>query len=166
MPSTSKKEVAVTTQCIDCGCNRYFSKYEVARGRHNTTRCRLCATKEYYKNKPKRTKEQKAAYMREYYQRRKAELDTYTAEWRERKRVQLIQQLGGKCGKCGESDPIVLDFDHINDDGAEHRRATRKRNVVFLVADPERQFQLLCKNCNWRKEYARRKNAEQNSKAA
>ena len=155
MPSTS--EIALTTICCDCGVERHFNKYDVRRGRHESLRCHVCAIKHHHKNKPKRTKEQKAAYRKKYYQNNKNALDAYANDWRQSKRFDMINKLGGSCVMCGESDPIVLDFDHINDDGAEHRRLTNKKNVIYLVAEDSSRFQLLCKNCNWRKEYNRRK---------
>lgn len=74
----------------------------------------------------------------------------------------LIELLGGKCVHCGETDPVVLDFDHINDDGALHRQKTKgkpgtNKCTNYLVKKDIDKFQLLCKNCNWRKEYWRRK---------
>ena len=165
MPSTS--DAALTTICCDCGIERHFNKYDVRRGRHESLRCHVCAIKHHHKNKPKRTKEEKAKYRKEYYQKHKQKLDKYANDWREQKRLEAIESLGGCCVQCGENDPIVLDFDHINDDGAEHRRQTNKKNVVYLVAEESGRFQLLCKNCNWRKEYARRKqNAVKKHKAA
>lgn len=169
MPSTSKKQHVLTTQCCDCGVDRHFSSYEVTRGRHETLRCRLCAIKHHYAGKPKQPKEAKVAYRKKYYQENKQKLDTYSNNWRLEKRVEFIMKAGGKCVECGENDPVVLDFDHINDDGAEHRKQTKRTNVVNIFAkngvDTSR-FQLLCKNCNWRKEYKRRQDAKRIKEAA
>jgi len=111
----------------------------------------------------------KSEYNRKYYLANKAKLDDYSNQWRINKRLELIQMAGGKCVECGESDPIVLDFDHINDDGAEHRKKTKRTNIVNILSKEgidSNTFQLLCKNCNWRKEYNRRQNAKRIKKAA
>lgn len=108
-------------------------------------------------------KEAKAAYMKEYYVRNREKLDAYSNDWRAKKRLDFIAQAGGKCVCCGESDPIVLDFDHINDDGAEHRKQTKRTNITNIFAKEgidTSKFQLLCKNCNWRKEFQRRQDAK------
>jgi hypothetical protein len=77
--------------------------------------------------------------------------------------------LGGKCAGCGETDHEVLQLDHVNDDGASHRKLGFKvgnrndllRVVEEIVAGSDR-YQLLCANCNWRKELKRRKVGEYN----
>lgn len=118
---------------------------------------------------PSKSKEEKAKYMREYYAKNKAKADAYSNNWRAEKRLEFIAAAGGKCVCCGESDPIVLDFDHINDDGAEHRKKTKRTNVVNIFSKKGLDtsvFQLLCKNCNWRKEYNRRQDAKRIKKAA
>lgn len=168
MPATSVS-IVLTTNCIDCGVEKHFDKYAIKRERHLNPRCRLCGLRFAKASKPKRTKEELAAYQKNYYQSNKAKLDAYSNEWREAKRLEMIEQAGGKCVECGVDDPIVLDFDHINNDGAEHRKQTKRTNVVNILAkhglDASR-FQLLCKNCNWKKEYWRRKNASEIRKAA
>lgn len=79
----------------------------------------------------------------------------------------VIEAYGGKCTCCGESEPLFLVVDHVNDDGASHReeigygRTTDGRRrvgsgsimYVWLVANafPE-GFQLLCANCNLAKQ--------------
>lgn len=168
MPATSAK-VVLTTNCVDCGVEKRFDQYAIKRGRHLNLRCRSCGLKFVNLNRPKRTKEQLAEYQRKYYQANKQKLDQYSNGWREAKRLDMIKQAGGKCVCCGEDDPIVLDFDHINDDGAVHRKQTKRTNVVNILATQGLDltvFQLLCKNCNWKKEYARRKNASKIPKAA
>jgi hypothetical protein len=81
-------------------------------------------------------------------------------EWYRWTRLELIDELGGKCKHCGERDPIVLDFDHINDGGKAHRLKNKGAKVVHSVKKEPELYQLLCKNCNWRKEYWRRMNAK------
>jgi len=91
----------------------------------------------------------------EWYQKNKNAADFRAKEWRQRERLLLISLFGGACVHCGETDPIVLDFDHINNDG--HKESGK--NIIFSVKQNPSKFQLLCKNCNWKKEYWRRKNA-------
>jgi hypothetical protein len=60
------------------------------------------------------------------------------------------------------NDPIILDIDHIHNDGAAERKImTVYQQSARLVQGklPLERYQLLCKNCNWKKEYFRR-NAE------
>ncbi len=159
----------LTTKCCDCGAERHFTKQDVKRGRHDGPRCRSCWLKFYYANKTKRTKEEKALYRKKYYELHKQKLDAYCNAYNANKRLDFIKLAGGKCVQCGEDDPIVLDFDHVHDNGAEHRRATNRKNVVHILSKTlfeQGEFQLLCKNCNWRKEHARRQNAKCKSKAA
>lgn len=97
-------------------------------------------------------KAKRAAYVAQWYQQNKAKADAYNRQWCRQERLRLIESLGGMCVECGERDPIVLDFDHINNDG--HKETGKK--LIFSVKQFPERFQLLCKNCNWRKEYWRR----------
>ncbi len=57
------------------------------------------------------------------------------------------------CSCCGESEIDFLTIDHINNDGAEHRRLIKRRNIYsWLITNnyPD-NFQILCMNCNFAK---------------
>lgn len=57
------------------------------------------------------------------------------------------------CKICGEKDIDLLALDHINNDGASHRRETSKHVYDWLVKNnfPE-GYQILCFNCNIKKQ--------------
>ena len=66
--------------------------------------------------------------------------------------VALVKEhYGNKCACCGETDPLFLTIDHMNNDGAEHRRGkgTASNICIWLIRNnfPE-GFQLMCYNCN------------------
>lgn len=69
------------------------------------------------------------------------------------RRQSLIAELGGACSCCGEDTYEFLQFDHINNDGADHRRKLGKKALV--TSDIRKMglehFQLLCANCNFAK---------------
>jgi hypothetical protein len=72
----------------------------------------------------------------------------------DRLRVEVFGAYGDRCTCCGETDPAFLTLDHVNNDGAAHRRAlgTNSGHAVYRwLRDrgfPQEGFQLLCWNCN------------------
>jgi len=78
--------------------------------------------------------------------------------WRANLRRVVYQAYGGAaCRCCGEAHLECLTLDHVNDDGAAHRRANPKfaststlyRHLVKSGFPPG--FQVLCMNCNFAK---------------
>jgi|SRR5665213_171325 len=69
-----------------------------------------------------------------------------------------------KCACCGEVEILFLQIDHINDDGANHRRQMVKEqgyisggnNLPYWLKKNNYPpgFQVLCANCNWGKRLA------------
>ena len=61
---------------------------------------------------------------------------------------------GYVCACCGETEPIFLTIDHINNNGNEHRKTISAGYAMYLWLKknnyPE-DFQILCMNCNWGK---------------
>lgn len=56
------------------------------------------------------------------------------------------------CKCCAESTNQFLTIDHINNDGAAHRRATKGHTVGWLIRNKMPVgFQILCMNCNFAK---------------
>jgi hypothetical protein len=71
-------------------------------------------------------------------------------------RLKLMQLLGDCCKWCGHPDERVLEFDHINDDGADDRKkfSGARSMLDYYVKNHEEakeRLQLLCRNCNWLK---------------
>ena len=74
----------------------------------------------------------------------------------------MLQQIrngyGGKCNCCGESNPLFLTIDHVNNDGYKHRgRNDGKYKIgsfsghyykTIIKAGFPDDLQLLCYNCN------------------
>ena len=72
-------------------------------------------------------------------------------------RAEVLRHYGTKCACCGETEPKFLAIDHMNNDGAAHRKEIGKssQSILYWLRDnnyPE-GFQLLCHNCNVAKAY-------------
>ena len=69
------------------------------------------------------------------------------------RRITVLQHYSGSeipyCACCGESRIEFLAVDHINGDGAEHRKKYPGNMFVWLIKNnfPD-GFQILCHNCN------------------
>lgn len=67
-------------------------------------------------------------------------------------RAKVLSAYGGRCACCGESEPLFLEIDHINNDGAKHRKeiGTSAKALCRWVIKHRfpSGFQLLCANCN------------------
>ena len=92
--------------------------------------------KKYHAIKYERTKEKGKIVRKRYYDK-----------W---KRI-VYDHYGHECSCCGETEPKFLTIDHINDDGAEHRRKSSSGHTFFKsiinTGFPD-TFRILCFNCN------------------
>jgi len=81
-----------------------------------------------------------------YYAAHKKEI---TQKYRELRR-EVLDYYGGKCTCCGETTFEFLAIDHVNGNGAEHRRETKLREICRWLRDNNYPdgFQVLCHNCN------------------
>lgn len=71
---------------------------------------------------------------------------------------QVYDHYGGyKCSCCGESIKEFLTLDHIDNDGAEHRKGLGNSGsgrglYLWIIKNGfPKMFQVLCMNCNWGK---------------
>jgi len=112
----------------------------------------------------------KNRYAAEYYKANAEKVKTRTAEYHRRTRKQVVDHYGGRCACCGEEEYAFLCIDHVNDNGAQHRRqinAARgkpnKKNMngsanirlwrwIIRNGYPS-DFQILCWNCNSAKHF-------------
>jgi len=68
-------------------------------------------------------------------------------------RREVIQAYGGQCVCCGEKEIKFLQIDHVDGNGAAHRRQIGRSNLYRWLRNnhyPE-GFQVLCASCNWAK---------------
>jgi hypothetical protein len=60
---------------------------------------------------------------------------------------------GRECACCGEAEPFMLNIDHINNDGKEHRakHGTQRAYLKSMITDPgaRSKYRTLCRNCNY-----------------
>ena len=96
----------------------------------------------------------------EYQKAKKMRLTHYYAHKAKEFRMQIITAYGHKCTCCGITQYEFLTIDHVNNDGAEERKAINGANIANrkiyqkIIDDgyPDR-YQILCWNCNAAKQY-------------
>lgn len=118
--------------------------------------CRDCLNakqREKYKADPQWAEKRKA-YARSYYTHNPERLKDLRRTNRQRYRSMVLAHYGEQCVCCSESNVAFLTVDHINDDGADHRRSLGKNAGSLQVwrwivqhGFPD-HFQILCWNCN------------------
>ena len=75
----------------------------------------------------------------------------------QRYKISALEHYGKKCACCGESEEAFLSIDHINNDGARHRKKKEFGGGFYVWLkknDYPVGFQTLCYNCNWAKSRA------------
>lgn len=81
------------------------------------------------------------------------------------RKCMAVEILGGKCAMCGQTDVRILEFDHRNNDGKQHREELGgKRGTVGVVivtwvlnnpTEAKERLQVLCACCHAYKRYER-----------
>lgn len=118
------------TMCEDCALKRTHKRNE----RYRLGICGLCGKHPVVENKKSCIHCQK----------------------KQQERSEIIKDLvfnaygGYACNCCGETIKEFLTIDHVNGDGAEHRRQLKNRNMYSWLKknDFPSGFQVLCWNCN------------------
>jgi hypothetical protein len=80
----------------------------------------------------------------------------HSANVRKTNRDKVYDHYGRTCTCCGEDQIMFLTIDHIDNDGATHRKEMGNRGgssffAWMVSADFPSGFQVLCRNCNWGK---------------
>lgn len=72
-------------------------------------------------------------------------------QYQEQKAI-VLRHYGGECEGCGENEPDVLTVDHIEGNGAEHRKEVPASQIhAWLIRNEfPKGFRVLCFNCNHR----------------
>lgn len=106
-------------------------------------------------------------YQRKWLESNKERTRRYSGNWREANRdyirqkareqirqirLEVIRAYGGHCVCCGEDTMEFLSIDHVNNDGAQERRAIGSGPNFYRSLKkrgfPRDGYRLLCLNCN------------------
>lgn len=151
----------IARTCAKCGETRLIHEHTTRRT--PSVHCQPCSVAVYNASRVRQPKAEKRARQRRWFEDNRQHLAGYYADYRDRIRLEMVQAYGGACCECGEDDPIVLVLDHINDDGQVDKKLGLGGFKAYMALRkqgwPKTRHQLMCHNCNFRKEYRRRKDA-------
>lgn len=124
--------------------------------KENCVMCQKCINYRIEYNKNHR--EQRLKIQAKFRKNHRKEISKlYSDKFRKLKNI-ILDHYGNKCACCGEIIYEFLTVDHINNDGAEHRRKLGnigKSGRLFydwiIKNNFPPIFQILCWNCNWAK---------------
>lgn len=140
--------------CTDCKVELNSDNTLQSRLRINKYRCNDCTHK-------------RARVWNKHYKSTPSGQASYKL-WRQRLKTLILTHYSGgtpKCKHCGETHLEFLTIDHINNDGAQHRKqlgnnSSRKLYPWLKKHNFPPGFQVLCMNCNWLKGLNNRANTE------
>ena len=127
-----------TKACIRCGVKKPLGEFRLQKGREKArTICRSCDRE----------------YSKQWYQLNKERAAAYNRTQRRKRKMGVVEALGGKCVRCGFDNWKALQVDHINGGGyVEYQQGPHKVYKKILDGQTD-EYQLLCANCNWIKRY-------------
>jgi len=122
------------------------------RYREKNAEKRRAYNREWYARNAQREREKQSLYRKT----NKDKINEANRIWRKKHatelRKEMIEAYGGKCCCCGETEPIFMQLDHINNDGNIERRRHGNHIVEWRELKkagwPKDNHQLLCANCN------------------
>ena len=112
---------------------------------------------------PKSRTSEYAKFLKEKNPEFKKRQQSNSREYSRRNRRKILETMGGKCTRCGETDWRCLQIDHINGGGCRYSKTHNGRTVYnnaiagYIIEHTE-EYQLLCANCNWKKRYENNEN--------
>lgn len=157
--SKNRKAIAdenTIKKCVHCGVEKPLDNfYKMARAKYGVANiCKPCNT-EYRREWVERNPDHEFLTKKLWRNKNPELRDAIAVRYNQRLRAQILENYGGKCACCGETQPEFLAIDHIFNDGAKCRKehGSGRRFYVWLKRNgfPKDRFQLLCHNCNMAK---------------
>lgn len=149
--ATHPRKASVTRigTCTSCGIHG-----ELAR---NRATCKACWNIKQAEWRQKNL-EQWTGLQKKYYRKKVADpawralQRVRTRDWWRKLKHEAIMAYGGyRCACCGETEPKFMSIDHIENNGAQHRREVWGVSRWLKVNGYPKGFQVLCMNCNFGK---------------
>ena len=123
-------------------------------------RCKDCTAldnRAYYEKNRASVKRAAKAYRDRNPGRYRTYLGKYSKDRGRMFKATVIGHYGGKCACCGEDRIGFLTIDHVNNDGAKHRKEIGKAGLyMWLIRynfPTTYELQCLCFNCNYGKNH-------------
>lgn len=145
--SERRVHLRANLKCLRCGSDRDGKKVRCAS-------CRTLESKTYAERKKLglcKTCEKPRTEGKVFCRDCAAVSGKRASIFRVKLRADVLRAYGGKCACCHESTPEFLEMDHVQNNGAAHRREIgHTRLYAWLKANefPQAAFQILCANCN------------------
>jgi hypothetical protein len=100
--------------------------------------------------------EDRRAYNRNNYHNSDGIYKDKTLKRTKRNHIKIVQFVWDylkehPCIECGESDPVVLEFDHIRDKVANISVMMRNNNSIETISEEIAKCEVRCANCHRRK---------------
>ena len=116
-----------------------------------------------FKDHEKR-KQYQREYHRRYYQDHSAKYKEKAKNWNRSQRrwardyIQRVKRLN-KCIDCGESNPLVLEFDHVKEKSHNISDMVNGSYSIAAIKEEIRKCEIRCANCHRIKTIERRNNS-------
>ena len=151
--------------CRVCNIELFDDNWAESLRNKNSKICKSCHYK-YCREWRKNNKDRFNKSARKYYHKNPQRHHDIANKSRLRVRLDMVTEYGGKCSVCSISDIDVLDIDHIDNSGANDRKKNLYGYNLYRhlkkLGWPKDNFQLLCKNCNWKKHLANIRSSSRN----
>lgn len=163
------QEIALSTEEVASAQRK--REYNRQYRRNNVEKARERSRKHHRKrreNAPEKVREQGREIQRRFRQHNKERIreERYAGwrAWSRRLKEEVLShysQGSPACTQCGERDLVCLSLDHLNDDGKTHRAQINALGGQQTYHWAKKHgfpsvFQVLCMNCQFRKEATRR----------
>jgi len=145
--SDNKKYRGHERECKNCGEKFSTSAYQKV---YCTPKCQHQSHVRYNKelNQRETTKLKKKVYVQNNIEKVRAS----ARRGIQKIKILIIQNYGGRCVCCGETEIDFLTIDHVNGLKGQSKKKERGRQFYYrLIREgfPQDLYQCLCMNCNW-----------------
>lgn len=91
-----------------------------------------------------------AKYRKEYADKNRKTINEKKRVYANKWKTEAMTVLGNACCVCGIDDLRVLEIDHIDGGGNQHRKRRSRESIwrEIAIGETTSKFQLLCANCH------------------